>query len=243
MMALTCPHWDRDSWLSSPDYIAYMVGVLSELLDIHTHSRLLDIGCGRAHIIVALAQQYSLKYPIEGIDISDTIHQAPILQGIDITQIDGCTYLQYKADNHYHGILLKQVFHLMEEDQRRQLLSLVKRTLKPKGKALIMLMPSEMTLPMFAQGKITFSQGQLNFREVMTLGEQCGLTTSVSTTHFDVKMDKEDYFKLLRQRFISNLRNLSDNDIERGIAELNDAYPHKIMQFQDGLHIVQLQKY
>ena len=51
---------------------------------------------------------------------------------------------------------------------------------------------------------------------------------------FDVSITKNKYIKMLRQKYISCLVNLTKNQINKGIKEVKDIYPNKII-FKDVL--------
>ncbi len=241
-MDVTCPNWDLESWIASEAYIAYAANVLSECLQIKSESRILDIGCGRANITIKLATSNILKHPIEGIDISETIHEAPTHSGVILFQTEALTYLKNKPDAHYDGIILKQVFHCIDTATRKPLLWEIRRCLKPNGRALVLMMPPEITIPMFTQGQDSFRQEQIHYQDVVALGQGCQMETQLTHFSFNVEIAKQHYFELLRQRFMSNLRNLSDGVIEAGIAELDNRYHEKVLKFEDRMYIVHLIK-
>ncbi|MDP0589359.1 MAG: class I SAM-dependent methyltransferase [Candidatus Endonucleobacter bathymodioli] len=241
-MTITCSNWDRESWISSVEYIAHSVKVLSECLEITPNSKILDIGCGRAGITTALAEANNVETPVEGIDISDTISEAPNCNKVNLFQIDALSYLKGQPDNLYHGIILKQMLHCVSTDIRKQLLQEIHRCLKKSARALVFLMPPKITIPMFTQGKDTFLQEQLHFQDIINLGQDCLFETDISEFCFNVEISKQQYFDLLRQRFMSNLRNLSDSEIENGILELDLNYPTEVLKFTDLLHIIHLIK-
>ncbi|MDP0561350.1 MAG: class I SAM-dependent methyltransferase [Candidatus Endonucleobacter sp. (ex Gigantidas childressi)] len=241
-MTTTCPNWDRESWISSDEYIAHSVKALSECLKITSNSKILDIGCGRAGITIALAEASKVTTPIEGIDISDTINEAPNCKKVNLLQIDAISYLKEQPDELYHGVILKRMLHCIKEELRKPLLQEVHRCLKKNARALVFIMPPEITIPMFMQGKHTFLQEQLHFQDILNLGQDCLFETETTHFCFNVEIEKQRYFDLLRQRFMSNLRNFSDNEIENGVLEIDRDYPDDVLKFEDLMYIIHLIK-
>ena len=57
-----CYNWDRSSWLSSKEYFEELSSQLIEFLDITEEKKILDVGCGRGHLLENLALNVNLIY-------------------------------------------------------------------------------------------------------------------------------------------------------------------------------------
>jgi len=239
-MTITTPNWDDESWISSDDYIDYTVRLLIEELSVHSESRLLDVGCGRGKISAALALQTDLSLPIDAIDVSDSILEAPTTDKVNFLQTDVLTFLRSKKDRLYDGVIMKQMFHLLPIEIRQDVLIEVNASLKKDGRAVILAMPSCSSLPMFKKGAEIFSQEVFPLDSVLALAKQCGFKTHVSAFNYEVNICKRDYFDLLINRFMSNLRSLSDQDIQTGIEELDGIYSDEWLNFFDRLDVIHL---
>ena len=240
MKKITTPNWDKESWISSKSYIDYCVQVLSDSLSINPESKLLDIGCGRANISAALAEFNDLILPIEAVDLAFTGAEKQPKNRVDFYCCDAVEYLSGKPGDIYNGIIVKQVFHLFPADKKQVLLSQIYRCLKKGGRALILQMPAVSRVPMFSRVRQIFDRERLMREEVVTLASHIGLKTEVTNFSFQVSMAKRDYFDLLRQRFMSVLREFSDSEIETGIAELDKIYPQDNLIFSDDLDVIHL---
>jgi len=62
-------NWDNKTWLSSEKYIFYFCKFLKSKNKISKKTTILDIGCGRAHIISKLQNKYKFTKKPVGIDI------------------------------------------------------------------------------------------------------------------------------------------------------------------------------
>lgn len=237
----TCPNWDRTSWVSRPDYIAFWADIIINALHLHHTSRILDIGCGRGNITAAIAARLSAITPVEGIDISDTIREAGSGPGLSFTQSDASCYLSAQPDNSYDGIVLKQVIHCLSTQARHRLLDDIYRVLKPGGRVAILIMPPVPTLPLFPQASRIFSREQLDYRD-LAREASTQFHTRQSIFCYDVTIPCEQYFVLLRERFMSVLRQLSDTEIEQGIHWLQQHGSTGTLCFRDPLHLITLIK-
>lgn len=237
---ITTPNWDNNTWLSSPEYIAYAVKVLTDCLNLNTTGRVLDIGCGRGHIAMELASTNHLSIPVDAIDLADLGQQNLDASKVRFSRCNALEYLQNKPDDHYDGIILKQMFHLIPEEDRGPLLSQIYRCLKKGGRALILQMPEQSAMPMFAKVKQIFRRELLPLNTVMSSARQAGFKTDVSAFSFPVTLDKKAYIGLLEKRFMSVLRELTDAQIRDGIAEFNTNYPQDVLVFSDDLDVVHL---
>ena len=55
-----CNNWDRSSWLSSKEYFEELSNQLIEFLDITEEKKILDVGCGRGHLLETLSLNANL---------------------------------------------------------------------------------------------------------------------------------------------------------------------------------------
>ncbi len=239
-MKITTPNWDNDTWISSDEYVDYTAKFLLDELNIHSASRLLDVGCGRGKICAAVADQAGLSVPMDAVDISDSILDAPETDRVNFHQVDVLKFLNNNREKRYGGVIMKQMFHLLPEEMREEVLIQIKNCLKQGGRAAILAMPTHSNLPMFQKGAAIFEREVFPLDDVLKLGTQCGFNTRISVFEFKVNIAKSDYFDLLKRRFMSNLRTLSDQDILQGIEELDSIYQNENLTFIDKLDVVHL---
>ncbi|MDM3871905.1 class I SAM-dependent methyltransferase [Porticoccus sp. W117] len=242
MNKITTPNWDKNSWISSPEYVDCTVKFLTSCLQLKPTSKVLDIGCGRGNISAALSRFNNFYAPVEAVDITDLGGEVTERDQLDFHLCDGVGYLKTKPDCYYNGIILKQVFHLIPEQDRQKLLAQIFRCLKKEGCALILQMPAHSEVPMFTKLKDVFYRELLPLNSVIQMAESTGLKVAVSECRFSVGMAKQDYFRLLEQRFMSVLREFSDWEIEDGITELDGLYPQETLEFTDALDVIQLSR-
>ena len=68
---------------------------------------------------------------------------------------------------------------------------------------------------------------------------QAGFDTQVKAVDFPVRIQKNDYYQSIRERFISDSRGFSDQEIESGIDELLTLFVDQVdLNFNDRLYAV-----
>ena len=125
-------NWDNKTWLSSYNYIFNFYKFLRSKVIINKHTKILDIGCGRANIISFLQRKYKFKDKAIGIDI---IKNKDIKKNIIFKKIDAINYL--KKRKKFDLILVKQTIHFFSESKLKTLLDLAKENLRKNGVLII----------------------------------------------------------------------------------------------------------
>ena len=77
-MSSPCYNWDKSSWLSSKEYFEELSSQLIEFLDIREEKKILDVGCGRGHLLESLANKVNFIHKpigVEPVKHEDSISQ------------------------------------------------------------------------------------------------------------------------------------------------------------------------
>lgn len=98
--------------------------------------RILDIGCGAG---IYSAYMGLLGYKVHGLDISDgQIYRAKSLVSLDSNiQFSTTNILDWNPQFAYDGILINSMFHHILKQDTNRFLQVVKKSLSPQGKALL----------------------------------------------------------------------------------------------------------
>jgi hypothetical protein len=132
-------------------------------------------------------------------------------------------------------ILIKQTIHLLKKKQAIKLLSICKDKLNPKGKIIILsLDPKRNEIPTFTlmEKKLRIS---LNKDEkLFNLIFKNRAKINVKKFTYEVKILKIKYLQMIRNRYISTLLSLTDEQIAGGIIEIKNNYKN-ILKFKDRL--------
>ena len=230
-------NWDNKTWLSSKSYISQFNKFLKTKINFNKNSKILDIGCGRANIISALQKKYKFKKKPVGIDI---VASKDVRKNILFKRIDALKYL--KKQKKYDLILIKQTVHFFSKTNLNSLLNLAKKSLNPKGKILIFSLKTKNNrIPCFKKMKKNL-EGSLKRDEKLFKSIKKNLKEiSYTNFNFKVNISKQKYIKMIKERYISCLLNMGNEEIKLGISEIKSKYKNQI-KFTDTLKCISYRK-
>ena len=224
-------NWDNKTWLSSSEYISSFNSFLLKKKKLNKNSQILDIGCGRGKIFGVLSRKHKLINKPIGID--PVVHK-DIDRSIDFRNEDAFNFFKTNK-NKFDLIMIKQTLHFFNKDKRKKLIRICKNNLKKNGLLIIFSLNTiNNEIPCFKLMKQKLNRGLE--RDAGMLKSACKLLKNhrIDKFMFDVSITKNKYIKMLRQKYISCLINLTKNQINKGIKEVKDIYPNTI-NFKDVL--------
>ena len=230
-------NWDNKTWLSSKSYISKFNKFLKKKINLNKNTKILDIGCGRANIISALQKKYKFKNKPIGIDV---VANKDIKKNIVFKKIDALKYL--KKPKKYNLILIKQTVHFFSKTDLNNLLNLAKKSLNPKGKILIFSLKTKNNkIPCFAKMRKNLEKSLKKDETLFKIIKKNLKVTSYTSFNFNVNISKQKYVRMLRERYISCLLNMSNKDIKLGISEIKLKCKNQI-KFTDTLKCISYRK-
>ena len=230
-------NWDNKTWLSSKSYISQFHKFLKTKVNLNKNSKILDIGCGRANIISVLQKKYKFKNKSIGIDV---VANKDIKKNIIFKKIDALKYL--KKQKKYDLILIKQTVHFFSKTNLNRLLNLAQNSLNPKGKILIFSLKTKNNkIPCFKKMRKNLEKSLKRDEALFKIIKKNLKAISYTNFNFRVNISKQKYVKMLRERYISCLLNMSDKDIKLGISEIKLKYKNQI-KFTDTLKCISYRK-
>ena len=222
-------NWDNKTWLSSSAYINSFNTFLLKKKKLNKNSQILDIGCGRGKIFGAISRKVKLlKKPI-GID---TVAHKDVDGGIDFKNEDVFKFFRTNQIK-FDLIMIKQTLHFFNKDKRSILIKICKNNLKKNGVLIIFSLNTlNNEIPCFKLMKQKLNKGLE--RDSIMIKSTCKILKNykVDKFLFKVSTTKSKYIQMLKQRYISCLVNLNKEQINKGIKEIKDIYPNKIL-FKD----------
>jgi cyclopropane fatty-acyl-phospholipid synthase-like methyltransferase len=224
-------NWDNKTWLSSEKYINSFNKFILKQVSLDKHSRILDIGCGRGKILGNLSNKLKLSKKPIGLDLENHKDKD---KKIIFKKIDALSFVS-KTKITFDLILIKQTIHLLKKKQVIKLLSISKEKLNPKGKIIILsLDPKKNEIPTFTLMKkkllISLSKDEKLFNLILKNRAKM----KVKKFTYEVKILKNKYLKMIRNRYISTLLDFTDKQIKDGIIEIKNNYGN-ILKFKDRL--------
>jgi ubiquinone/menaquinone biosynthesis C-methylase UbiE len=231
-------NWDNQTWLSSAKYISSFNNFLKSKTKITKNSKILDIGCGRANIISALQKKYKLNAKAIGIDV---VKNKDVKKNIIFKKIDAIKFLN-KTDVLFDLILIKQTIHFFSKKQIKSLLNLAKTKLNKNGQILIFsLKTNKNEIPCFKIMRLRLLQSLKRDEDLLKLVKKNLKKYKINNFNFKVNLPKFKYVRIIKNRYISCLLNLSEKEIIKGVIEIKSNYKNQI-KFTDTLNCISYKK-
>ena len=230
-------NWDNKTWLSSNTYISEFNKFIKNRINLNKNLKILDIGCGRANIISALQKKYKFRNKPIGIDI---VANKEVKKNIIFKKIGALKYL--KKVEKYDLILIKQTIHFFTKSNLNLLLNLAKKSLNNKGKILIFsLKTNNNKIPCFKKMRKNLEKSLKRDEFLFKIIKKNLKKISYTNFNFRVNISKQKYIRMIRERYISCLLNMSDKEIKFGISEIKSKYKNQI-KFTDTLKCISYKK-
>jgi cyclopropane fatty-acyl-phospholipid synthase-like methyltransferase len=224
-------NWDNKTWISSSTYITSFNSFLLTKKKLNKNSRILDIGCGRGKIFGSLSRKLKLINKPIGVD---PVSHKDIDKFIDFRNEDVFNFFK-TTQNKFDLIMIKQTLHFFNKDKRKKLIKICKNNLKKNGLLIIFSLNTiNNEIPCFRLMKQTINIGLERDSRMLKLVRKSLKDRRIDKFKFNVSVTKNKYIKMLRQKYISCLVNLTKNQINKGIKEIKDIYPNMII-FKDVL--------
>ena len=228
---MSLKNWDNKTWLSSNTYIKSFNKFLIKETKLNKNSQILDIGCSRGKILGNLKSKLRLiKKPI-GIDIEQHRDRD---KRIIFNKTDAISYMK-KNKLKFDLILLKQSIHFFKFKEIKKLLSLSYNCLNSGGHiAIFTLATTKNEIPTFLMMKKKLSKSLQRDQKVHKFLQHLYPKKIKKIFSFKVKISRDKYLEMVKERFISILLKFKDDEISRGIEEIRKKYNKKLF-FNDKL--------
>ena len=224
-------NWDNKTWLSSQRYILSFNRFILKQIKLDRNSRVLDIGCGRGKIISNLSNKLKLHNKPIGIDIEKHKDKS---KKIIFKKTDALSFVS-KTKINFDLILIKQTIHLLKKNQINKLLLICKNKLNTNGKIIILsLDPHKNEIPAFDLMKKKLKQSLKRDKSLFQLIKKFNTNLTVKKFIFNVKISKNKYLQMIKNRYISTLLNFTEKQIQNGLNEIDKKYKKKL-NFKDQL--------
>ena len=235
---MSLKNWDNKTWLSSSSYIKSFNKFLIQETKLNKNSAILDIGCGRGKILGNLTSKLRLiKKPI-GIDIEQHKDRD---KRIIFNKIDAISYLKKNREK-FDLILLKQTIHFLSLKEIKKLLLLSKNCLNYGGRiAIFSLATSKNEIPTFVKMKKKLNNSLKRDQKILRFINALYPGSLSKMFSFKVKISRQKYVEMIKNRYISTLLNLSNKEILKGISEIRIKYSQRL-NFKDNLICLLLKK-
>lgn len=227
-------------WMHTPAYLDFWVRHIARLLKLQPTDRLLDLGGGQGDFSQALIEHTRITTPATCVDPSSgylaAANDRPGVEPVCQTAED---YMNPCPAGVFDKILIKQAVHFVPRDHRPTFWKQLHKALTPGGHVLVLTMPPEIEYPMFSAARDLFKKGQIHYSEIEEGLTKAGLRTETSRITYPVKISADDFHTSILQRYMSDLKDFSDEELSAGIREIQEACgspdPYR---FEDALYCV-----
>ena len=240
-----CPNWDRDTWIASDEYQSEVVDWLVSFAQLKGHHRIVDFGCGRGGISYRISKTLRSAQTLIAIDNCETLGQHGLGEddvSICYSRCDGLSWMERAQDSSFDRIIMKQVIHCFSVPDQLRILHASHRVLAQGGLGIIMIMPPVAEMPLFRKAHEVFTKYNQDFREIDVTLKEVGFETQIEYFRYPVELSRSQWFQMLRERFMSSLQPISDDEIEQGIKELDQRYDAERYSFDDVLVGIRFRK-
>ena len=228
---LEIKNWDNKTWISSRKYIKSFNNFVLKQKKLNKSSKILDIGCGRGKIIGTLSSRLRLKNKPLGIDI--TSHKDKDKR-IKFRKIDALSFFSTNKIK-FDLILIKQTIHLLNLNEIKKLLNLLKKNLSPNGRIFIFTLETDNNkLPTFRLMKTRLMKSLKRDKKILKIITRLYPYRIKKKFIYKVEIIKKNYLKMIQNRYISTLLSLPKKEILKGVEEINFKYKSNI-KFNDKL--------
>ena len=232
-MSSPCYNWDKSSWLSSKEYFEELSSQLIEFLDIREEKKILDVGCGRGHLLESLANKVNFIH--KPIGVEPVKHENTISQRIEIINSSINSFL-LKNNSKFDLVILKQVLHLLNSNEREYFYQEIKKYLNNNGQIVFIHMNIQTEIPQFPlmgnKLKLSIDSHHLLLEE---LNKNFKLLNIQNFT-YSVKISLDEYLTMITNRYMTVLLDFSEEEIKEGIAFIKQNYSNHL-SFNDTLTI------
>ena len=231
---LSIKNWDNKTWISSTKYIQSFNNFLVKQKKLTKHSKILDIGCGRAKIMGSLSSKLRLINKPIGID---TVNHKDFDKRIIFKKTNAIKYLRNNKKK-FDLILIKQTIHFFNLREITKILRFSHDSLDAGGIILILTLDTKKNeIPTFSLMKQklnqSFKRDNLIWKKIL----QLNIKKNITKFNFKVSVKKNTYLKMIKQRYISTLLKFSSPQISNGINEISLKYKKNIL-FNDKLKCI-----
>ncbi len=218
-------------WYFSDDYKDFVIKHIIDDLSLTNNDILADIGGGTGTFTSRLVNEANLKkaYCIE--PSCAMCEEAAKLQNITALCWDAHKFLTEQIP--FTKLLLKEVIHHIPEIEI--FWKNIYKAMPNGGKLLIITRPQHIAFPFFTAAKKAFANNQPPYELFESQLEKCGFRVITTQRNHTFNLPKENWYEMLRHRFMSDLGVFSDEEIETGICEVENDYPQEILEIIDNL--------
>lgn len=238
MRAETRAHYDRladaydENWAHSPEFIDWMTGRIVDRLGVEPDDRVADVGCGTGLYARGIAERAGRVVCAD--PSAKMLERLPPGDAYRPVQASaeqlGSGEVRLPCER-FDAILIKEAIHHV--DDGRAVIEGLAGLLADGGRLLVVMLPTRIEYPLFADALTLFQRLQPDPRDVAAHMRDAGLRTELSHESFPLSFSKSKYLAMVRNRYMSLLSNFTDEQLERGVEEIDRLNQEQRLSFPD----------
>eukprot|EP00092_Neocalanus_flemingeri_P017532 GFUD01018967.1.p1 GENE.GFUD01018967.1~~GFUD01018967.1.p1 ORF type:complete len:267 (+),score=71.52 GFUD01018967.1:95-895(+) len=203
--------------------------IIMELMDMKVDDRMVDLGAGTCKTAGMIAQMAGLKHPVLCVDpVQEMLEVANKNNVPNIETLCATAEDFSRKDVKYDKILIKGAIHHFPVNKMREIFTGIKTQLNDKGVILIDKSATSTTeegMPFFKKGILIQRQMNAALDGLLeNLLKDLGFQVDKQIIHGDKNMSKDEAIQMIKNRGISGLSVLSDDELKEGIEEVESKY-------------------
>ena len=202
--------------------------LIVKLLDLKPDDRMVDLGAGTCRTAGMVANIAGLKHPVLCVDPVQEMLNVAKKNNIEKIETLCATADQFaKKDMKYDKLLIKGAVHHFPVDKMREIFTGIEAQLNKKGTILINKAGANRTggMPFFKKGMEYRSSTQAGITELLEniLGD-LGFQIEKQVFEDDATISKNDAIESIKNRSLSSLSAMSEEELKEGIEEVERNY-------------------
>jgi ubiquinone/menaquinone biosynthesis C-methylase UbiE len=221
-----------ENWVYSPGFVEWMTDCIQQRLQITDGDLVADIGCGTGLFARGLSPHAAAVVCAD--PSAAMLAQVPSSKRLITVTASAQDISAGRAalpHSGYDAMLLKEMLHHV--DDRPAVIAGLARLLRPGGRMLIVMLPKQISYPLFAAALELFTSQQPDPADVADEMRGAGLAVEVTYESLPLAFPAERYLQMVRNRYMSLLSYFDDEQLEAGVAEIRRAHPGAEITFTD----------
>jgi len=227
------------SWHFSDAYKEWMLDKITHLLTLHASDMFADIGAGTGLYTELITNLIEFNHQPYCVEPSQEMSMIAMKSG-NLHVFNEGAHTFTKRLYKYDKVLLKEMIHHV--NNRRTLWRNIYKQLNRNGKLLIITRPQSIKMPLFTAAKEAFFNNQPHYDLFVEELIHESFDVDVKTESYIFKLDKNIWFEMLRNRFMSDLATFSDDEIESGIREVEKNIIENEVSIEDKIVFISASK-
>jgi len=110
------------------------------------------------------------------------------------------------------------------------------------GSIIIVTRPKNIKMPVFKKFREEFAKSQPDIIIYITSLIKTGFVVNVKKKDYTFTLDKEEWFSMLRNKFMSHSPDFTDEEIKEGLLDIEDKHIEDIFEIKDELIFIKAKK-